>query len=274
MRLIKSSIILMLAVFYLTSCEKQSTVPVYNEEPVIEGYLFANHFASIRIISQIAIATESSGAGEGIDTLHVFINVDTETHQLINIGDGVYKDSTLIITAGKQYQLHFEYKGKTVSAITTVPLLPGNFTQSATQISLSKIDSASTSTFTPGSFQINDPIDLGWDNTDQSYYMIVVKNIENNPELIRDTTSTQFRVANFRNEPSITDEYQIRDQQFQYFGTHTITLYHLNTDYAALYNNTSNSSQNLTNPTTNISNGLGIFTGISTDTLFFEVYKK
>jgi hypothetical protein len=52
-----------------------------------------------------------------------------------------------------------------------------------------------------------------------------------------------------------------------------LILYHLNADYAALYNDTGNSSQNLTNPTTNIENGLGIFTGINADTLLLNVIK-
>lgn len=272
MRLFKAAIILPLFILALSSCEKESATPTYNEEPVIEGYLFANNFMSIRITSQIAVSTETSGTGEGIDTLQVFIDSDTGTHQLMNIGNGVYQDTTLIITEGKQYRLHFDYRGYNVSAVTTVPTLPENFTQSATELSLAKIDS--TTTFTPGSFQMNDPIDLNWSNPDQSYYMIVVENIESQLELIRDTTNTRFRIANFRNEPSQTNQYQIRDQQFQYFGTHTITLYHLNPDYASLYSGNSNSSQNLVNPSTNITNGFGIFTGIGTDTLFFEVRKK
>jgi hypothetical protein len=43
---------------------------------------------------------------------------------------------------------------------------------------------------------------------------------------------------------------------------------------AALYSDNSNSSQNLSNPTTNITNGLGIFTGISSDTLYLQVKQK
>lgn len=256
----------------LVSCEKQSVAPAYNEEPVIEGYLYANNLASIRITSQIAVSEATSGAGEGIDTLQVFIDVDSGSHQLTNAGNGTYQDSTLIIVPETEYTLHFKYRGKIVTASTKVPSLPKDFTQSATELSLTKIES--TTTFTPGSFQMNDPIDLNWENADKSYYMIVVQNTDNQPELIRDTTSVRFRVANFRNEPAIIDQYQIRDMQFQYFGNYTMTLFHLNEDYAALYSDNSSSSQNLTNPTSNITNGLGIFTGISTDTLLFKVHKK
>ncbi len=202
----------------------------------------------------------------------MFIDTDSGSHQFTNTGNGIYQDSTLIIMPEIGYTLHFKYRGKIVKASTIVPSLPKDFTQSSTELSLTKIES--TTTFTPGSFQMNDPIDINWVNTDQSYYMIVVENTDNQPELIRDTTSARFRVANFRNEPAIIDQYQIRDMQFQYFGNYTITLFHLNEDYAALYSSNSSSSQNLTNPTSNITNGLGIFTGISTDTLLFKVHKK
>lgn len=272
MQSIRNFILIFLSAACLFGCEKQLATPVYNEDPVIEGYLFANDIASIRITSQIAVIDAMSSAGEGIDSLQVYIDTDSGTHQLINTGNGIYQDSTLVLIERKQYHLHFQYRGKTVSATTTLPGLPRNFTQSVSEITLQKIDS--TTTFTPGSFQMNDPIEIEWDNTDQSYFMIVVQNIESELELIRDTTNPRFQVANFRNEPSVADAYRLRDQQFQYFGTHMITLYHLNPDYAALYTGNSNSSQNLSNPTTNITNGLGIFTGISTDTLFLEVHKQ
>jgi len=53
-----------------------------------------------------------------------------------------------------------------------------------------------------------------------------------------------------------------------------LVLYHLNEEYAMLYATSGNSSTDLTSPSTNISNGFGIFTGMSTDTLFLQVYKK
>jgi hypothetical protein len=58
---------------------------------------------------------------------------------------------------------------------------------------------------------------------------------------------------------------------FQYYGTHRIILYHVLPDYATLYDSNSTSSQNLSNPSTSILNGYGIFTGLNSDTLFVEV---
>ena len=104
--------------------------------------------------------------------------------------------------------------------------------------------------------------------------MIVVQNIETDPELIRDTSDDRFPSRVFRNEPSVINEYKINQGQLLYFGRHILLLYHLNPDYATLYAADDNSSQNLKNPSTNISNGFGIFTGISADTLYLDVIKK
>jgi len=49
-------------------------------------------------------------------------------------------------------------------------------------------------------------------------------------------------------------------------------LYHLNPEYAALYKFSGNTSLNIREPTTNIENALGIFTGINADTLKIYVY--
>ncbi len=258
------------SVLYFAACRKEEYAPTYNDWPVIEGYLFANNFASVKVSRQVSSTDNIEASTDNIDSLNLTISSDSEVYQMIPVGDGMYENKALIIQEGKQYELKFIYNKKEVTAITTVLSLPQNFTQSEDEISVTKIDS--TFTFSPGNFPVqNDPIKLKWDNPDNSYYMVVTQNIEENPVLIRDTTNERFAVRVFRNEPSVTDQLEIRDMQFTYFGTHLLLLYHLNPDYATLYNDNSNSSQNLTNPSTNITNGYGIFTGISVDTLRLKV---
>jgi hypothetical protein len=47
---------------------------------------------------------------------------------LTPLGNGKYIDSTLGIEAGKRYDLSFMYNSMTVSAYTTIPSKPVNFT--------------------------------------------------------------------------------------------------------------------------------------------------
>lgn len=263
---------IVLGLLCFASCEKTATTPPYNDLPVIEGYLYANNNVEVRISRQVASSANVVYSDDHIDSLDISLSDEDSTFYLEASGNGTYKNSRVIIRGGVTYTIRFEYNGKIVSAVTTIPSTPENYTQSQTAISIQKIDS--NTTFTPGSFQINDPVELSWSNPDNSYYMLYAKNTETNLELIRDTTQTRFRTASFRNEPSKMSSSEIRDQQFQYFGKYMLILFHLNPDYAALYNDNSNSSQNLSNPTSNITNGLGIFTGISADTLYLQVNKK
>jgi hypothetical protein len=203
------------------------------------------------------------------------ITCGLDIYTLVNIGDGVYIDSGLVFKEGQTYTLSFLYEGVEVSASTTVPGKIMNYAQSDSEISVQKIDS--NTVFTPGmggGFTPGDPIELTWSNNDNSYYMVLVQNLEQSPELIRDTSDDRFPSAVFRNEPSVTSSYEIQEQQFLYFGRHALVLYHINQEYASLYDDNSNSSQNLSNPSTSIVNGFGIFTGLIADTLYFQVNKE
>lgn len=75
----------------------------------------------------------------------------------------------------------------------------------------------------------------------------------------------------FRVEPTQNNTYEIGSQQFQYYGQHRIILYHINPEYALLYQDSGDNSLNLKSPPTNVKNGLGIFTAISSDTLYLNV---
>jgi hypothetical protein len=48
----------------------------------------------------------------------------------------------------------------------------------------------------------------------------------------------------------------------------------VNQEYADLYENRQQDSRNLTEPLSNVNNGLGIFTAFSYDVAYFEVVKN
>jgi hypothetical protein len=78
----------------------------------------------------------------------------------------------------------------------------------------------------------------------------------------------------FRKPPTTASGLEINSNEFQYYGKHRLILFHVLPDYASLYSDTQTSSQNLTNPSTSIVNGYGIFTGLNSDTLFINVIKQ
>jgi len=58
------------------------------------------------------------------------------------------------------------------------------------------------------------------------------------------------------------------------YGTHKVTIYHVNEEYALLYETSTQDSRDLNEPYTNINNGLGIFSGFASQEVYFEVIKK
>ncbi len=241
------------------SCKKESA-PVFVDSPVIEAYLKSGDPLRVKISHQVAFSSEANYSPENIDSLQLYINVNDSDYRLLPQGGGIYQNA-YIARQGETYRLHFEFGGKQIIASTKIPSRPVNYTASVTQITVPQMGPNVT---------MPDPVELNWTNADNSYYLVVVENIASNPVPIHDTTNGPPNRI-FRNQPTTSATYEIRPMSFQYYGWHRLILFHLNPDYAALYNSTSNSSQSLSTPQSDITNGQGIFTGINADTLMLDV---
>jgi len=264
-------IILILSSFtvMLASCEKN--YQPFTDTPIIESYLSPGAHPVIKIYRQIPFESDVTYSSDNIDSLAVTLKYNDKTTLLKPVGDSCYSDTSLSIEENTKYTLSFEFNSRNVSAYTSVPAKPVDYTQSVTGISLQKMDS----TFTPGgSFEMPDPVKLTWKNDDTSYYIVVVENMETTLDPVRDFGTTTAPPNMFRERPTTASGLELRPMEFRYFGKHRIILFHVQPDYASLYdNNNTSSSQNLTNPSTSITNGYGIFTGLNSDTLYLEVTK-
>jgi hypothetical protein len=61
---------------------------------------------------------------------------------------------------------------------------------------------------------------------------------------------------------------------FKQYGRHRAKIYRVNQEYADLYESREQDSRNLNEPLTNVKNGLGVFTAVTCDSIFFKVLKK
>ena len=178
----------------------------------------------------------------------------------------------LKIESGNKYFIEILQGEDVISAETTVPQTPDSMKLSP---SLIEIDPD----LTPWEMRqtgIAD-IEVTWANPDGDYFYVLVENIEYDPEDIEFGFSGFKGGRNFRflSQPFITDTYIIRVfLSVQQYGTHRVRLYSVNQEYADLYENREQDSRNLTEPLSNVENGLGIFTAFSYDEAFFEVVKK
>ena len=205
-----------------------------------------------------------------LDDLKVTISGGNTEFDLISIGNGFYQNANHIIKAGANYQLEIERGDNIISAETYVP--ENNAASiSKSQVELTKIEAG---VFPSGGIVIPDPVEVTWNNNDGDYYYVLVKNIETDPEYVNENIAQFEGQLQFITEPQISNIYVIRAQRdLMQFGTYQIIVFRVNQEYAALFDSSGASTLSLEEPPTNIINGLGIFTGLSSDTLYLEVTK-
>jgi hypothetical protein len=254
---------------FIGACEKSEIQTSDSNVAVVESFLSPGSNVLVNIKRELIYGNDT--AQLALSDLSVIFSDSITSEVLTPTDTGSYVSSNMIVEAGKSYSISFQYNNKTISSSTSIPSKPTNFAISVDSIGVSPHKKGN---FGEGTMPNFTKIDITWDNADNSYYMVVVKNIETNPVLI-DTSSNDSpeRFAMFRNQPQQVSSDEIMPQSFTYYGWHQVILFHLFPDYASLYLSNGSTSLNLTPPPSNISNGLGIFTGINADTLLLKVYE-
>ncbi len=251
----------------LAACQKIQLQTADSDVAVVEAYITPGNQLSLKIFRQLMFENGDTTITY-INDLEVQVSNGNQWFTLSNQDSGIYVNPAIQIESGMLCSLAFEYKGETISAETNIPTKPENFSSSAVSIEAFGFTGNGPPT-------MSEPIALSWLNPDEDYFLIVVENIEDSPTLIEDINDDEDRPQPvFRNTPTQNDNQDLNARMFSYYGTHQIILFKLNPEYAALYEQLSSSSLDITAPPTNIVNGLGIFTGINSDTLYVEVVSK
>ena len=259
--------ILLILVGY-NACTKSGSSE-FTDTPIVESYLKPGDHPLIKISRQIPFSSTSNMSADDINSLSIRITNNNNSVILTPLGEGKYIDSSMILTENERYELSFIYNSKVVSAYTDIPSKPFHFKQSATSITIPQMNISSwPPTTTP---TMPDPVSLTWENSDASYYIVIIENMETTLTPIRDFGDIAPPGNMFRKPPTTSPGLEINSMEFQYYGNHRLILYHVLPDYASLYSDNQTSSQNLTNPSTSLVNGYGIFTGLNSDTLYINV---
>ena len=271
MKFIKLIALLSSVALLFLACEKQSTEIIESKTTVVEGYLHAGKtIDSLKITQSLSLATTDNVIA--LDDLVVNISDSSNQYTLHSIGNGVYQNTALIIENDKSYRLEIERDGAVISAETYIPNKK-EAQISVNQVELPKIELNGTIGLPTGSINA---IDITWDNSEGDYYYVSIRNIEINPEIINENDAANDELSKrfIISEPQISSFYAIFPRrEFSHYGTYQIIVFRVNPEYAALYESSGSSTLSLVEPTSNIVNGLGIFTGVSSDTLYLEVTK-
>ena len=78
----------------------------------------------------------------------------------------------------------------------------------------------------------------------------------------------------FVSDPTQNDSQIIIGAGLRNYGTHEVRVYHVNQEYADLFENSDQDSRDLNEPPSNIENALGIFTAFASEKVFFEVVEE
>ncbi len=264
-----------LLIITLAGCEQEEITGTVQEELVLNGYLYENESVRDIRISQSAPFTVDDTIFPMVSDASVSISWNGREFPLIPSDSAGYyhcPDTGLHIVSGNRYSIRAEYENEEITAETTVPPKPDSLQLSPTRLEIDP----DLSPFEMRQMPMTD-IEVTWANPEGDYYYVLVENMEENPgDIELGSGGSGFRPRfRFLSRPFITDRYIIRlFMSVRQYGTHRVRVYHVNREYADLYEHREQDSRNLTEPLSNVENGLGIFTAFSYDEAWFEVLRK
>ena len=273
-------IMFVICVFTNLSCEDIPDFNQYEVKPVVEAFISEGEpVDDIYLKKTVPFNKESDTDSNFISDAIITINGNGQNYILSPVKDQpgryLYDGNDFSVNVGEEYFLSFEYENRIISSTTTIPKKPEGIDLSPKSIYIPAINSLSDLRNFRETFQKT--INITWDNSDGSYYYLLIENIENNPQSIDPTDVLGGLGINFEFTTSPTQENFIELRpliHYTQYGTHKATIYHVNEEYALLYETSTQDSRDLNEPFTNINNGLGIFSGFSSREVFFEVIRQ
>lgn len=268
MKLILAKIILLPAIMLLLvviSCGK-SGVAEFSKDPVVTCYLLPGQHVRVALGEKTPYDDNGETVYPDLNSLTVRIKTGGVFIELTPMGNGVFSDTSgmIDVQADSTYILDFDYYGETIGATTVIPAKPSGVTQSLTTLEMAQID---PDEFFPG--EMPDPVIIGFDNEEESFYMVTIQSLDTTQPAIFADSVPEYSIISTM---PVTDTIiRIEPMRIPYFGMNRIILYHINEEYSQFFMQPASTTQNYQDPPTNIENGLGIFTGINTDTLYLNV---
>ena len=249
------------------ACKKDGGDVTIADRPVIQSYLTNGSVVTFKVYQQKGLL-DTANYGAPISGLTVSFNNGNKTITLEETSTGTYSSTeTDRIIPGNKCSFSFTYNSETVSGETLVPSKPVGFTSSSAEQAVpDPSPDSSTTSFTAVNFT--------WNNTEKGYYLLVFKNQESTPTRIGSGFGRRNAYQDREEYLAQASSFKTQRMTFEFAGYYDVYLYHINEEYNNIINSSSTSSLNLTNPPTNIKNGLGIFTAMGTASVLLHVYKE
>ena len=237
---------------------------------VVRAFLFTGEpVTDIRITTTVPLVSEDT-LGAPVSDAMVWLERDDVRFDLTATpgapGTYHYPGSDLVIAEGEVFELGISRGSESLSAATVVPSPPVGFAVSSDVMEVVDL----TTGFGgrgggrgggPGGLAFGGLV-VRWTNPERDLYFVAVDNLETDPVQI---PAPEFigQARRFVSAPTPADSTTVSQLSLTHLGEHRIRLYHVNQEYADLYEGRVQDSRDLNEPPSNILGGLGVFSAFT-----------
>jgi hypothetical protein len=260
-----------LPVFLLMySCEEITEVVKTEQTPVVQAFLMHQQ-DTFKVTVKYLIpysGSEDDTVQLPVSRIPVYLIWETDTllmeENRVNAGEYLLGSSELKVKPGDTIKLFGIFQDIPFRAQTRIPTAVESLAISSGSIYYTVGD--------PRSMMNAENLTISWNNTLLDFYYVTVENLESVPEPLNEMM-VDLPVMSFA-YPSQADQFQVSMRNIRYFGKHRVIVFHVNPEFADLFDNSELTSNAITQPPGNVENAHGIFTAITADTVYFTVYKQ
>jgi hypothetical protein len=269
--MMKKTIYALMPVFILISaCEVISEVIKTEKTPVVQAFLMHQQ-DTLKVSVKYLIpysGSEEDTVQLPVSQIPVYLIRETDTLLMEEnraiAGEYLLSSSELNLKPGDTIRLFGIFQDIPFRAQTRIPTAVESLAISSGSIYYKVGD--------PRSMMNSENLTISWDNTLLDFYYITVENTETDPEPLNEMM-VDMPMMSFA-YPSQADQFQVSMRNIRYFGRHRVIVFHVNPEFADIFDNSELTSNAITQPPGNVENAHGIFTAITADTVYFTVYKQ
>jgi len=268
--------LLLCGILLFWGCSKNPVLPT-ESQVVVQAFLFDHEAVNDIFVGRSNPVGSEDSTNQPITTAVVSLQKNGITYGLVadasRAGYYVYNSMDLTVAAGDQFSLRVLADGTTVTADTEVPQKPVGVSISQSVVTFT-IDTLSTPRGTMTRVILQDTVSIQWSNETNDLYYVVIKSTDPNRTAISTDSTIPFPSRSFVSSPTTANRYRLSETELRYTGQYCAYVYHVNKEYADLYKSREQDSRDMTEPFTNIRNGLGVFSAFASDTVSFVVVRQ
>jgi len=241
---------------------------------VVEAFLFAGEpVRDVRLTATVSLG-EDPALAPTIDDADVTLFKDGVAYVLASVGDSgryEYAGIDLVVAEGDEFRIEVAYFGRVAVGETIVPAPPVNVAVDGDTLFAPVINFGRGG---PPGGGGDAQLGVTWDNVSELLHFVVVEGLEDGTEAIF-PEQLQERLPRFRliTRPTTDTFFSINLMLLRDLGQHQVRVYRVNREYSGLYENRTQDSRDLNEPSSNMTNGLGIFSAFNSTIALFEVVR-